>query len=147
MIQGKSSARRIALFLAGFVLTYAVVMALALNNVTGIRGGPVNNNPFDLENENVADFIVLGIVAACVGLLTYFRIRIGVRLAFLVGQWAAIFAAGGHDSRPVMKTAGFPASRYADHCPPGLEKDGRSHGLRESPSTCHRHRHRAEQGS
>ncbi len=78
------------LFVTGLIVTYALAMILAINNVTGIRGKPIENNPWNLEHQLAADFTVLGMVAIGIAILTWLRRKFRLSPYFLAGQWAAI---------------------------------------------------------
>jgi hypothetical protein len=88
-----SLALGVTLFVAGWVGTYALLLALALNNVTGLRGGPVPD-AFTVENQDLADSLTLLVVGAAVALVTLLRGRLKLRWEFLAGQWVAVLLAG-----------------------------------------------------
>jgi hypothetical protein len=79
----------IVLFFVGWVGTYALLLVLVLNNVTGLRGGLHRHG--GVENGDLADTIVLLLVGAAVASLTLARAWLKLRWEFLAGQWAAVF--------------------------------------------------------
>lgn len=81
---------RTALFVTGLIVTYVLAMILAINNVTGIRGKPIENNPWNLERQMAADFAVLGLVASGIAALTWLRRKFRLSPYFLAGQWTAL---------------------------------------------------------
>jgi hypothetical protein len=81
-------------FLAAWIGTYSIFIALAINNVTGLRGPPLSHNPFVAENEDLADFTVLLLVAVIVSLATGWRRRLRLRGEVVAGMWAAALLGG-----------------------------------------------------
>lgn len=82
------------LFLAGAAGAYTLFGVLAINNVTGLRGVPRAGAPFVHENEDLADGVVLLIVAAAAGLTTVARRRLHLRGEVLAGVWLALLLGG-----------------------------------------------------
>lgn len=84
----------IALFLAAWVGTFALLIVLTVNNVTGLRGPTLSHNRFVHENENVADAVVLLVLAGGAALLGIVRKRLRLRGEFLAGMWVALLLGG-----------------------------------------------------
>jgi hypothetical protein len=86
-----SMALGVARFLVGWVGTYALLLVLILNDVTGLRGEP----GADLlpQNADFADTVVVLSVGALVAVLTLLRARLRLRWELLAGQWVAVLLA------------------------------------------------------
>lgn len=84
----------VVLFVAGWFGTYAILIALAINNVTGLRGPPRRDNPFVCENADFADCMVLLLVLVAVSVISFVRKRLHLRGELLAGMWFAL-AVGG----------------------------------------------------
>lgn len=84
----------VLLFLVAVIGTYALFIVLAVNNVTGLRGPPLSYNPFFHENQDLADGVVVLLVAASVGVLTFLRKRLRLRVEAVAGMWLAVLLGG-----------------------------------------------------
>ncbi len=78
------------LFLIATLGTYVLCTVLAVNNVTGLRGAPHSDNRFIHENQDLADGVVLLLVATVVGLLTLGRKPLRLRGEAVAGTWLAV---------------------------------------------------------
>jgi len=81
-------------FLVAVVGTYALFIALAVNNITGLRGTIRSDNPFVHENQDLADGVVVLFVATLVTLITSVRKRLRLRGEVVAGMWLAVFLGG-----------------------------------------------------
>jgi hypothetical protein len=84
----------VLLFLVAAVGTYTLLSVLAVNNVTGLRGKPRPDNPFVQENQDLADGVVVLLVAALIGLITLVRKRLRLRGEAVAGMWLAVLLGG-----------------------------------------------------
>ncbi|MBX3426406.1 MAG: hypothetical protein KF688_12060 [Pirellulales bacterium] len=84
----------VLLFLIAAVGTYALTIALAINNVTGLRGAIRPDNPLIRENQDLADGIVVVLVATAVVGITMLRKRLRLRWEAVAGTWAAVLLGG-----------------------------------------------------
>ncbi|HMP59603.1 MAG TPA: hypothetical protein PKD86_09640 [Gemmatales bacterium] len=82
------------LFVVAVVGTYALVIVLAVNNVTGLRGAIRADNPFSHENQDLADVVVVLLVAIAVTLITLVRKRLRLRGEAIAGMWLAVLLGG-----------------------------------------------------
>jgi hypothetical protein len=83
----------VILFVVGWVGTYALILVLAINNVTGLRGEFLPGT-LTCQDQDYADTVVLLLVGGVVTLLTLLRKRLRLRWEFLAGLWAAVFLTG-----------------------------------------------------
>lgn len=93
----QSSTKRRALgwplfsFVMGVAVTYAATMVLALNKPDGLRGARVGETYFDIrENDMCLDLIIVGVEAVVIGILMFFRDRLGFGWGFILGQWMGL---------------------------------------------------------
>ncbi len=78
----------------GGVITYALVMVLALNKPSSLRGERVGETYADVrKNDRDLDLAIVAIVAVVVGLVMVIRGRLRLAPDFIIGQWLALLAA------------------------------------------------------
>ena len=85
-----SIAMSVLLFLVAWVGMYAILMALVINNVNGLRGEPEPGNPWRLENEYMANTIDLLLLGSVTAVLTIAHRRLRLRWEFIAGLWCAL---------------------------------------------------------
>ncbi len=82
------------MFVVGLVATYSTMMAMAINNVTGLRGPRLAQNPFVHANQDFADLVCLLLLSAAVVVISLLRKRLHLRGELLAGMWVALALAG-----------------------------------------------------
>lgn len=80
--------------LLGFIGTYMLATTLAVNNITGLRGPPLDSNPFVTANQDHADTTVVFIIGCVVVIATVVSVRWRWMRAIVAGMWVAVLVAG-----------------------------------------------------
>jgi hypothetical protein len=85
---------RLLWFIPGAVITYAVIMVIAINKPAALRGARVGGEWFPVyENDTELNLATVGMVAGVVGLLMLARSRLQIAWAFIIGQCFALLVA------------------------------------------------------
>lgn len=85
--------RNIAFVLTGWIGSYVLGIFLAVNNVTGLRGPPLDGNPFVHANQDHADITVVFILGFLAILTTVASFRWPRMRAAAMGIWLGVISA------------------------------------------------------